>query len=86
MTIRLVRPTADMKKEALEYMKKYDKTIDYAYYIDKQLKKPLGQIFCDLLDKEEQFNTSGKVCTNIGYLEVLKPKNKDVKSTEKEGE
>ena len=35
---------------------KYNKTIDYAYYIDKQLKKPLGQIFCDLLDREEQFN------------------------------
>ena len=43
--------------ETPEYMKRYDKTIDYAYYIDKQLKKPLGQIFCDLLDKEEQFNT-----------------------------
>ena len=37
-------------------MQKYNKTIDYAYYIDKQLKKPLGQIFCDLLDREEQFN------------------------------
>ena len=34
--------------------------------------------------EEEQFNTSGKLCTNIGYLEVLKPKNKEVKSTEKE--
>ena len=34
--------------------------------------------------EEETFNTSGKVCTNIGYLEVLKPKNKEVKSTEKE--
>lgn len=34
--------------------------------------------------EEETFNTSGKVCTNIGYLEVLKPKNKDIKSTEKE--
>lgn len=34
--------------------------------------------------EEETFNTSGKVCTNIGYLEVLKPKNKENKSTEKE--
>ena len=34
--------------------------------------------------EEEQFNTSGKVCTNIGYLEVLKPKNKESKSTNKE--
>ena len=42
--------------ETPEYMQKYNKTIDYAYYIDKQLKKPLGQIFCDLLDREEQFN------------------------------
>jgi len=34
--------------------------------------------------EEERFNTSGKVCNNIGYLEVLKPKNKEVKSTNKE--
>ena len=34
--------------------------------------------------EEETFNTSGKVCTNIGYLEVLKPKNKENKFTEKE--
>ena len=34
--------------------------------------------------EEETFNASGKVCTNIGYLEVLKPKNKEKKSTEKE--
>ena len=32
----------------------------------------------------ETFNTSGKVCTNQGYLEVLKPKNADKQSTEKE--
>ena len=34
--------------------------------------------------EEETFNANGKVCTNIGYLEVLKPKNKEKKSTEKE--
>ena len=34
--------------------------------------------------EEETFNASGKVCTNIGYLEVLKPKNKEKKTTEKE--
>ena len=34
--------------------------------------------------EEEKFNTSGKVCANIGYLEVLKPKGKEIKSTEKE--
>ena len=34
--------------------------------------------------EEETFNTSGKVCTNIGYLEVLKPKNKESRSTNKE--
>ena len=34
--------------------------------------------------EEETFNTSGKVCTNIGYLVVLKQKNKAVKSTNKE--
>lgn len=43
--------------ETPEYMKIYDYPVDYCYYIDKQLKKPLGQIFCDLLDKEEQFNS-----------------------------
>ena len=34
--------------------------------------------------EEETFNASEKVCTNIGYLEVLKPKNKEKKTTEKE--
>lgn len=34
--------------------------------------------------EEEQFNTSGKVCINQGYLEILKPKNKEGKSTNKE--
>lgn len=34
--------------------------------------------------EEEQFNTSGKVCTQLGYLEILKPKNKEAKSTNKE--
>ena len=34
--------------------------------------------------EEETFNTSGKVCTNVGYLEILKSKNKEIKSTEKE--
>ena len=32
----------------------------------------------------EYFNASGKVCTNQGYLEVLKPKNPGKQSTEKE--
>lgn len=41
--------------ETPEYMIKYDYPIDYAYYIDKQLKKPLGQIFCDLLSQNERF-------------------------------
>ena len=26
------------------------------HYIDNQLNKQLGQIFCNLLDREEQFN------------------------------
>ncbi len=34
--------------------------------------------------EEEQFNTSGKVCTQLGYLEIFKPKNKEAKSTNKE--
>ena len=34
--------------------------------------------------ENETFNTSGKVCTNQGYLEVLKPKNTNKQSTEKE--
>ena len=33
---------------------------------------------------EETFTASGKVCTNLGYLEVLKSKNTEAKSTEKE--
>ena len=41
--------------ETPEYMKKYNYTVDYAYYIDKQLKKPLEQIFCDLLGQNERF-------------------------------
>lgn len=32
----------------------------------------------------EYFNASGKVCTNQGYLEVLKPKNPGKQSTDKE--
>ena len=32
----------------------------------------------------ETFNASGKVCTKLGYLEVLKPQNKTKQSTEKE--
>lgn len=43
--------------ETPEYMEKYSYTIDYCYYIDKQLKKPLGQIFCDLLDQTDRFET-----------------------------
>ena len=34
--------------------------------------------------ENEIFNASGKVCTNQGYLEVLKPKNSNKQSTEKE--
>ena len=34
--------------------------------------------------ENETFNASGKVCTNQGYLEVLKPKNTSKQSTEKE--
>ena len=34
--------------------------------------------------ENETFNANGKVCINQGYLEVLKPKNKDKQSTEKE--
>lgn len=41
--------------ETPEYMIKYGYTIDYAYYIDKQLKKPLAQIFCDLLNQTDRF-------------------------------
>ena len=34
--------------------------------------------------EKETFNASGKVCTNQGYLEVLKPKNVSKQSAEKE--
>ena len=34
--------------------------------------------------ENETFNASGKICTNQGYLEVLKPKNDNKISTEKE--
>ena len=33
--------------------------------------------------EKETFLASGKVCTNLGYLEVLKPKNVNKQSTEK---
>ena len=33
--------------------------------------------------ENEIFNASGKVCTDLGYLEVLKPKNINAKSTDK---
>ncbi len=33
--------------------------------------------------EKEIFNASGKVCTDLGYLEVLKPKNINAKSTDK---
>ncbi len=33
--------------------------------------------------ENETFNASGKVCTDFGYLEVLKPKNANAKSTDK---
>lgn len=41
--------------ETPEYMVKYSYNIDYCYYIEKQLKKPLGQIFCDLLNQTDRF-------------------------------
>jgi len=34
--------------------------------------------------EKEQFNASGKVCTNIGYLEILKPKGKEKRIEESE--
>ena len=34
--------------------------------------------------EKEQFNCSGRVCTDLGYLEVLKPKNKEELSTKQE--
>ena len=47
------------------------------------------QVTIDIEDEEtktiETFNCSGKVCINNGYLEVLKPNNKDKKSTKSEG-
>ena len=33
--------------------------------------------------ENETFNASGKVCTDLGYLEVLKPKNTNKQSTDK---
>lgn len=47
--------------ETPEYMEKYKYSVDYTYYIDKQLKKPLGQIFCDLLGQEERFENIIKI-------------------------
>jgi len=35
--------------------------------------------------EEEQFNASGKVCTNIGYLEILKPKSKITEDNKSNG-
>ena len=43
-----------------------------------------NKISVTVLVEKEQFSTSGKVCTQMGYLEVLKPKNKEELSTEKE--
>ena len=34
--------------------------------------------------EEEKFSANGKVCTRTGYLDVLKPKNKEKKSTNEE--
>ena len=34
--------------------------------------------------EEEKFSANGKVCTKTGYLDVLKPKNKEKKSTNEE--
>ena len=46
------------------------------------------QVTVDIEDEEtktiETFNCSGKVCINKGYLEVLKPNDKDKKSTKSE--
>ena len=43
-----------------------------------------NKIYITVQIEEEQFSTSGKVCTQLGYLEILKPKNKETKSTKKE--
>lgn len=43
-----------------------------------------NKISVTILVEGEQFSTSGKVCTQMGYLEVLKPKNKEELSTKKE--
>ncbi|MFR0822811.1 MAG: DNA topoisomerase [Clostridia bacterium] len=43
-----------------------------------------NKISVTVLVEKEQFSTSGKVCTQMGYLEVLKPKNKEELSTKKE--
>jgi len=47
------------------------------------------QVTIDIEEEEtktiETFNCSGKVCINKGYLEVIKPNDKDKKSTKSEG-
>lgn len=43
-----------------------------------------NKILITLKVENERFSTSGKVCTQVGYMEVLKSKNKEKKSTEKE--
>ena len=70
----------------------YDKLIDLHKQVYKLIVKRFLAIFYPAaqFDKisvtvqidEEQFSTSGKVCTQMGYLEILKPKEKN--STEKE--
>ena len=42
-----------------------------------------NKVFLTVSVENETFNASGKVCTDLGYLEVLKPKNTSAKSTDK---
>lgn len=42
--------------ETPEYMQRYGYQVDYCYYIQHQLRKPLEQIFVDLLNESDRFN------------------------------
>lgn len=43
-----------------------------------------SKVMLNINVENETFNASGKICTNQGYLEVLKPKNISKQSTEKQ--
>ena len=72
----------------------YDKLKDLEKQIYKVIVKRFLSIFFPPAEfskisvivkiEEEEFLVSGKVCTKIGYLEVVKPKNKESKSTKEE--